>query len=373
MRKDPKKKPRQPKQYKKREDHSASRLLKVLTTLFHSIDGVDIETLAKKFNVSTRTIRRDLKILKTNGFPIVEYKAQAGRKILRIEDVSVWNGSDGSTPTDCSNDASPRFSYDEAAAMYIGRRFLAPLMGTFVWDAASRALEKIRSSLGSRAVAFCDRLFESVKNTRIGWSDYSDKAQILGDIWTAVENHLCVQIEYQSLSSDVPRIYTIHPYKILNHHGTYYVVGYSCRTKDIRHWKVNRMISALKQDKKFRVLPNFKKNEARYFKEMFGVYQKDHIGQKPEKVVIRFAPDVARYIQEHIWNESQKFTPQEDGSVLMEMKLICTVELKSWILSFGHCATVIRPEPLREMIREELDKAVMIYSESPHNSSTNLK
>ena len=346
-----------------RESKSANRLLKVLGSLSAHGDGVDIETLAREFGVSTRTIRRDLKVLKSHGFPIIECRNSSGRKVLAVNDGSMWSDGD-------EDEARPRFTYDEAAAMFMGRRFLSPLMGTFIWDAASRALEKIRRSLGPRVAAFCDRLFESVQNTRIGWSDYTDKAQILDDIWAAVEKHHCVRIEYQSLSADAPRVYDIHPYKILNHRGTYYVVGYSCRTRDIRHWKINRMISALKTDKTFKVLPAFSRNEDRYFQEMSGVYQKDHVGQKPEKVVIRFEREVVRYVQEHIWNESQKFTPQEDDSVLMEMKLKYTVELKSWILSFGRCATVISPEPLRQMIQEEITAAAENYPQTTKPSKT---
>ncbi|MBQ1456365.1 MAG: transcriptional regulator [Thermoguttaceae bacterium] len=364
MRKD-RKTPEELPQQGTRESKSANRLLKVLGCVSEHYDGIDIDSLAREFGVSTRTIRRDLKVLKNHGFPITEYRNDSGRKVLAIDDGSMWSSGD------CDKEnARPQFTYDEAAAMFMGRRFLAPLMGTFIWDAASRALEKIRSSLGPRVAAFCDRLFESVQNTRIGWSDYTDKAQILDDIWAAVEKHHCVRIEYQSLSADTPRVYDIHPYKILNHRGTYYVVGYSCRTRDIRHWKINRMISALKTDKTFKVLPNFSRNEDHYFQEMFGVYQKDHVGQKPEKVVIRFEPEVVRYVQEHIWNESQKFTPQEDNSVLMEMKLRYTVELKSWILSFGRCATVISPEPLRKMIQEEISAAAKNYPQTPKPSKT---
>jgi len=48
---------------------------------------------------------------------------------------------------------------------------------------------------------------------------------------------------------------------------------------------------------------------------------------------------VARYVSESNWHESQKLTPQKDGSVLAEFQLSDTEEIKRWIMSFGQHAS----------------------------------
>jgi hypothetical protein len=40
----------------------------------------------------------------------------------------------------------------------------------------------------------------------------------------------------------------------------------------------------------------------------------------PITVKIRFRADQARYIKERTWAKEQKITPQEDGSIVLDMK-----------------------------------------------------
>jgi proteasome accessory factor B len=40
------------------------------------------------------------------------------------------------------------FTYEEAAALYLGRQFLEPMAGSPFWSAAQSAWQKIRSTLG---------------------------------------------------------------------------------------------------------------------------------------------------------------------------------------------------------------------------------
>ncbi len=42
------------------------------------------------------------------------------------------------------------FAFDEAVALYLGRRFLDPLAGTVFWDAAQRAFRKVRAMLSAQ-------------------------------------------------------------------------------------------------------------------------------------------------------------------------------------------------------------------------------
>ena len=57
---------------------------------------------------------------------------------------------------------------------------------------------------------------------------------------------------------------------------------------------------------------------------------------------------MSRYVQESQWHASQKLTKQRDGSLLAEFHLDDTVEIKSWIMSFGRNAVVLEPEQLRK-------------------------
>jgi len=62
---------------------------------------------------------------------------------------------------------------------------------------------------------------------------------------------------------------------------------------------------------------------------------------------------------------SQVLTRQRDGSVIARFQLSSTVEIKSWVLSFGANAVVIEPEELRRAIALELEQLIKLYQGQP--------
>ena len=70
----------------------------------------------------------------------------------------------------------------------------------------------------------------------------------------------------------------------------------------------------------------------------FGVFQGE-----PVNIKIWFSPDVAGYIKEKIWHESQKIEQQNDGSIIFEAEVAGTEEIKFWIMSWGASALVLEP------------------------------
>ena len=88
---------------------------------------------------------------------------------------------------------------------------------------------------------------------------------------------------------------------------------------------------------------------------------------------ILFRPEVARYVKETRWHASQRNQPQPDGSLVVEMHLSGTRELKSWLLSFGRHAEVLAPPELRAEMREELQQAHEAYGEPISGGSPEIK
>ena len=319
------------------ENSPVLRQWEMLRLLAYCSDGAGVEEIAGKLRVSTRTIRRDLLTLQSAGIPIEEEVRKQGKKVWRFENPAAA--------------AHLNLSYDEVAALAIGRRFLEPLMGTSVWEAASSGLKKIRRVLGPRAVLFLERMFDEIQNTKTGQSDYSHKPEILDAILLGVEETRTVKIGYQSLQANEPEFYVIHPYQTLFHRGTLYVIGWSEKTQDIRHWKMDRMSEAIVLNDRFERCSEW--SQKKYTAEMFAVYHSHSHDAAPIEVEIRFDPEVARYVEEHYWNDSQQLNPADDGGVTLRMTLENTVELKSWVMSFGAHAVVITPESLRSEIKEE--------------------
>jgi len=115
-----------------------TRQWKLVKVLKESLDGVTLKELADRFEVNERTIRRDLSAL-SKEFPIQESIEAHGRKLWSLDE----------TPF-----VATSFNFEEATALYLGYRFLAPMANSFLWEAAQSGLQKIRDQLGtSRANA----------------------------------------------------------------------------------------------------------------------------------------------------------------------------------------------------------------------------
>lgn len=303
--------------------------------------GATVKELAAELEVSEKTVRRDLVALQTAGLPLEETVFERGLKRWRI-DLERWQ-----TPVG--------FAFDEVAALHIARRLLEPLAGTPFWSAAQSALKKTRATLSSAALDYLDRFGETFHRTRFGDRDYRGHAAVLDQLNQAIDDRRAVKLTYQSLRATEPVTYTIHPYGLVFHRGSLYLVGWAPNHGQIRHWKVDRMKKAAATLARFERPVDFDLEE--HFKGSFGVYE----GGGDVRVLVRFSAEVTRYVSESTWHPSQILTPQKDGGLLAEFRLDGTREVKAWILSFGRHAEVLGPEELRREMGEELGQMAATY------------
>jgi proteasome accessory factor B len=320
----------------------------LLRTLCARHYGATVKELSAEMGVSEKTIRRDLETFQTAGFPLAETVEEFGRKKWHIDPSKHQPGMS--------------FAYDEAIALYLGRRFLEPLAGTVFWEAAQRAFKKIRASFGKDALKYVDQFATMFHQTMVGISDYSKKAELIDDLMVGIEDHRAVFITYQSLRATEPVTYDIYPYGLAYHRGSLYLIGRAPQHDEIRHWKVDRIENAELTEVRFNRPEDFNLQE--HLKGSFGIYH----GDGDVQIKVRFSPAVARYVSESKWHESQKLKTENDGGIVAEFQLDDTEEIKRWIMSFGKHAQVLEPESLREEIVKELGSLLGSYAQKDETS-----
>lgn len=196
-------------------------LLRILSARHY---GATVKELVEELSVSEKTIRRDLETFQTAGFPLEETVEDFGRKKWKLET--------GTNPPGMC------LLWDEAAALYMGQRFLEPLAGTPFWEAAQRAFKKIRATLGDGSIKYMEKFASLFHKTMVGISDYSKKAEIVDQLMVGIEDAKAVFIAYQSLRATEPVTYDVYPYGLAYHRGSLYLVGKHPDKDDICHWKV---------------------------------------------------------------------------------------------------------------------------------------
>ena len=119
-------------------------LLNLLTSRRH---GLTVAELKDYFNVSLKTIRRDLKRLQECGFPLSETTEDHGRRRWTLSGNKI---------------AGAGLGFDEAFALLLLVGSLGSLAKTEIGKAAVSAVKKLRSGLSDNVLAYCDRYARAI-------------------------------------------------------------------------------------------------------------------------------------------------------------------------------------------------------------------
>ena len=318
-----------------------ARQWKIFQTLVTSRYGKSVSDLAKNLDCHQRTVYRDLHALEEAGFPL--YTEEANGK-------SLW----------CLLDSARKpmpmtFKLPELMALYFGRDALKVLKGTVFYDSLEALFQKIKTTLPPESMRYLKSVEQSLKVGPKPYKPYSQYNKQIEQINDAVINKRVIDIIYYTMSRKKETQRKVAPYKLWFVDGSFYLIGHCKWKKEIRIFAVDRIKMLTLTDEIFEVPDDFDVDD--FMRNSFGAFH-----GKPEKVKVLFSADIAEYIKEKIWHESQKLHDTPDGSVLFEADVACTRDIKAWIMRWGANAIVLEPEKLRNEIRTEAIEMLAAYA-----------
>ena len=292
--------------------------------------------LGEAFGVTERTIRRDIEALQEAGFPIYDD---------RFDGKKTWRLVEG-----YKQKLVQSFSLAELAALHFSRNMLSFLGGApFAQDLES-AFQKIREALPEKSLPFLSRIQDLFSARPDPWKDYSKKQDVIAGLIDATLHQRQAQIAYYSFNSRRTKSYTVDPYRLVYYRGGLYLYARAHEYGEVRTFAVERIQKMEVLDQGFEIPADFSPSE--YARSAFGIF-----GGKPQTVELRFAPEMAGYIRERNWHESQKLEDDADGGVRLTMEVAPEFELKAWIKGFLPHVAVVRPASLRDAVARELAEA----------------
>ena len=282
------------------------RLISILSVLLNR-EQITAPELAKRFEVSRRTINRDIEALNRAGIPVVTQQgAGGGIRIMdgfRMDRTALTSG--------------------DMQAILAGLRGLDSVSGTSQYK---QLMEKI--SPGAADVLPGD---QHILIDLASWhkASLSGKIELLHG---AIEQHRLVSFHYLSPSGESDR--TMEPALLVFQWSSWYLWGW-CRDKDApRLFKLDRMDSL-------------------QVKETFSprhMEMPDLLGEKafPDRyhVVVRISRKSRWRLVEEYGPGCYEETP--DGDCLFSTGFTDREHLLSWILSFRGDAELLEPQELRE-------------------------
>ena len=316
----------------------------IIQTLISSRMGKTAAELAEELECNPRTIYRDLEALQVAGFPIYTD---------RMEGRNLWSLLDT-----VRHEIPIPFSLTELMALYFSRDMLKVFKDTVFYDSLESLFQKIKTTIPPESKKYLKNVEQILHVGLKPYKEYSKFKEIINRVNEATQKKKSIDIVYYTMSRKKESKRKVDPYRIWFFNGTFYLIGKCHLRGEVRIFALDR-IKMLHLTKDSFVIPeDFNLDD--FMRPSFGVFQGE-----PIKVKIWFHTDVAGYIKEKIWHESQEIHPQDDGSILFEAEVAGTDEIKFWTMSWGSKAEVLEPEPLRDEIREEAEVILERYKKIP--------
>ena len=282
------------------------RMIGILSILLQQ-KKVTAPYLSEKFEVSRRTINRDIEHLCQAGIPLVTTQGQNGG-------ISIMEGYQIDRALLTSSDMRD---------ILAGLRSLDSVSGT---NRYAQLMEKL-------SVGACNLLAgdQHILIDLSSWykSSLAPKIELIHD---AIERTEQICFNYFSPKGESER--TVEPYDLVFQWSSWYVWGWCLDRRDFRLFKLNRMTglqTGQPLQKRAAPLPDLSPEKVFPYS-----YQ----------VKALFAPEYKWRLVEEFGSDS--FTEQPDGRLLFSFGFTDRENILSWILTFGSGAELLEPAELRE-------------------------
>jgi len=301
--------------------------------------------LAREFEVSTRTIKRDIDFMKVRYQLPIEYD---GRRY----------GFHFTEPVE--EFPSVPITEAEMFALFIAQKAVAQYRGTPFGQPLEAAFRKLTAQLGNGSSFTLNSLDEALSFRPFAPEDTD--VELFQKLTQALQDRRVVTFHYRNLGAERAQKRTVHPYHLACIDSHWYLFAFDEARKAMRTFVLTRMRDLKVLKRLFTPSTKFDPNE--HLKGSLSVFK----GNDDYEVVVDFDRWAADLIRGRQWHASQDITELPQGQMRMRMRLNSIEEAERWVLSWGIHATVVRPKALAVRMHEtskELTKRYGSFLESP--------
>ena len=278
---------------------------------------ITAKELADKFEVSTRTIYRDIEALSMANIPIYTNKGKKGG--IGLLDEYVLNKT--------------ILSEEEQ------NQILFALQGM------EKVSYKEKDVLGKLSVLFNKKIDDWIKIDFSNWGKDSEQEEKFELIKIAILNKRKIEfIYYNSNGNETKRV--VEPLQIWFKEKSWYLISYCKLKEDYRIFKIPRIKEIKILEEHFeRDIPKENKEEKYNFKNIL--------------LELEISKEMAYRVYDEF--ESNEITKKEDGNFIVKVKYPENEWIYGYILSFGEYAKVLNPGYAKNRIKDKLQRTLKNY------------
>lgn len=302
---------------------------------------VRAEELAADFEISVRTVYRDMAALGEAGVPIV---AEAGVGYSLVKGYHL---------------PPVMFTAEEASALSLGGKLVENLTDASLRRQMELALMKIRSVLPRERQDHLDRLERSTVVLANGLDSIPRlSSEALIPIQRAIAGRQVLSLEYQGKKRQEVTRRHVEPLGLVYYGDNWHLIAHCRLRNELRDFRTDRILRIRLIDEGF------------FGHEDFSLRR--HIEAeltegKFELARVRFRPEVMERVRRE-WS-CGLVEEQQEGEVWVVSLLVYSMErMAGWVLSFGSLAQVMEPDGLKALVVAEAERVIGQYA-APENNA----
>jgi predicted DNA-binding transcriptional regulator YafY len=297
---------------------------------------VKAHEIASRFNISLRTVYRDIRSLEEAGVPI---GAEAGV---------------GYYLSDTYHLPPVMFSPDEAAALLFGEKLVEQMSDDKVRNDFCSALFKIKAILKPKEKDHLEKLHEQIRVFNPSTMSPKFNQLFLNEIQQAMVKYQALQICYESKYARESVCRIIEPIGLCNYSSRWHLFAWCQKRKDYRDFRLDRIVSLTPVEIFFK---EKKHPSIEEFLKLNNPLKSD------PNISLLVDPSRKKYLEESkYWYGFISEEPYEKG-VRMKFSNDELNGFAVWLLSSGCLATIESPEELKGILTSYLEDVYVNYKD----------
>jgi len=297
---------------------------------------VKAQEIADRFEISLRTVYRDIRALEESGVPI---GAEAGIGYFLMEGYHL---------------PPVMFTNTEAHALLLGAKLIEKMTDQSVDTAFQSALYKIKAVLKTHSkenLADLEQCIEVVKNPWTSPQPYDN--HFLADIQQALVQHYSLDIDYFSSYNEQSTQRLVDPIGLLHYSGGWHLIAFCQLRNDYRDFRVDRIKTLQTIPKRFRTRPTDSIHAY-----LNSLARTEHL----QEITVLFDKTVVKYIgaQKYAYG----FVSQKECGNRVRMHFLTAhgEGLAHWLLMYTNAVTVESPGWLQDKMQQLVSELREHYS-----------
>jgi len=291
------------------------------------------KTLAKDFEVNSRTILRDIEYMKNMYNAPIEYNAE--KRGYYYSDTTFFI-------------KSVFLSETEIFSLAVFQQIIAQYQNTPLEKTVNSVFSRLYDSLPEKVTI--QSSFLRSKMSFIPEPLAMISPENFTTIFSSLKEQESVVFDYKPLKRTTWIRRIVDPYHVICSKGNWYFIGYCHYKKNIRMFSFSRIKEIEKTGDYFTIPVDF--NPENYFDKEIGVWVSS---AEDQLIELLFDKEVRSYALDYQWHSTQTVEERQDGTVYVSFITNQLNEVTRWILGQGHTVKVLAPELLRENILNEIN------------------